>query len=143
MAKKKKVIREDSKGRQLKKGEYVRQSDGRLVYSYTDPLGRRKFIYANTLPELRDKEKVLLKDQLDGLDVYARGLATLNTTFDRYIATKSNLRDTTRRGYVYTYDHYVRETFGLKKIADIKYSDVLQFYLHLLDINMNQTFRLL
>jgi len=133
MAKKKKEVREDSKGRQLKRGEYVRQSDGRLVYSYTDPLGRRKFIYANTLPELREKEKTLMKDQLDGLDVYARGLATLNTTFDRYIATKSNLRDTTRRGYIYTYDHFVRDTFGLKKIADIKYSDVLQFYLYLLE----------
>ena len=30
--------------------------------------------------------------------------------------------------YTYTYDHYVRETFGQKRIAEIKYSDVLQFY---------------
>ena len=31
------------------------------------------------------------------------------------------------------YDRYVRETFGRKKIADIKYSEVLQFYLYLLN----------
>lgn len=31
------------------------------------------------------------------------------------------------------YDRYVRDTFGRKKIADIKYSEVLQFYLYLLN----------
>ena len=35
--------------------------------------------------------------------------------------------------YLYTYDHYVRDTFGKKRIADIKYSDVLQFYYYLLN----------
>ena len=117
----------------MKRGEYIRKSDGRYVYSYTDPLGRRKFIYANDIAELREKEKGLMRDQLDGLDVYVRGRATLNITFDRYIATKCNLRDSTKNGYLYTYDHFVREGFGQKRIAEIKYSDVLQFYLYLLN----------
>jgi integrase len=124
--------RKDSKGRMLKKGEFVRKSDGRYVYSYTDPLGRRKFIYDNDLPGLRKKEDLLVRDQLDGLDTIARSQATLNSTFDRYISLKCNLRGTTKSGYIYTYDHFVREDFGLKKIADIKYSDVLQFYLYLI-----------
>lgn len=125
--------RKDSKGRMLKKGEFVRKSDGRYVYNYTDPLGRRKFIYDNDLPGLRKKEEGLLKDQLDGLDTVARSLATLNSTFDRYISLKCNLRGTTKSGYLYTYDHFVRETFGMKKIADIRFSDVLQFYLYLVN----------
>ena len=124
--------RKDLRGRSLRKGEVQRASDKRYMYTYTDPLGRRKFIYANDLTQLREKEEKLLKDQLDGLDIYVAGKATLNETFDRYISTKYNLRESTRSSYLYTYDHYVRETFGLKRIAEIKYSDVLQFYYHLL-----------
>lgn len=126
-------IRKDLRGRSLRKGEVQRTSDKRYMYTYTDPLGRRKFIYANDLTQLREKEEKLLKDQLDGLDIYVAGKATLNETFDRYISTKYNLRESTRSSYIYTYDHYVRETFGLKRIAEIKYSDVLQFYYHLLN----------
>ena len=125
--------RKDLRGRSLRKGEVQRTSDKRYMYTYTDPLGRRKFIYANDLTQLREKEEKLLKDQLDGLDIYVAGKATLNETFDRYISTKYNLRESTRSSYLYTYDHYVRETFGLKRIAEIKYSDVLQFYYHLLN----------
>ena len=125
--------RKDLRGRSLRKGEVQRTSDKRYMYTYTDPLGRRKFIYANDLTQLREKEEKLLKDQLDGLDIYVAGKATLNETFDRYISTKYNLRESTRSSYLYTYDHYVRDTFGLKRIAEIKYSDVLQFYYHLLN----------
>lgn len=125
--------RKDLRGRSLRKGEVQRASDKRYMYTYTDPLGRRKFIYANDLTQLREKEEKLLKDQLDGLDIYVAGKATLNETFDCYISTKYNLRESTRSSYLYTYDHYVRDTFGLKRIAEIKYSDVLQFYYHLLN----------
>ena len=125
--------RKDLRGRSLRKGEVQRASDKRYMYTYTDPLGRRKFIYANDLTQLREKEEKLLKDQLEGLDIYVAGKATLNETFDRYISTKYNLRESTRSSYLYTYDHYVRNTFGLKRIAEIKYSDVLQFYYHLLN----------
>lgn len=124
--------RKDLRGRALRKGEVQRASDKRYMYTYTDPLGRRKYIYANDLVTLREKEKRLIKDQLDGLDLYAAGSATLNDTFDRYMSTKYELRDTTRSGYLYTWDHHVRDTFGRKKIAEIKYSDVLQFYYYLL-----------
>lgn len=124
--------RKDMRGRALRKGEVQRASDGRYMFTYTDPLGRRKFIYANNLAELREKEQKLIKDQLDGLNLYAAGRSTLNDAFDRYISTKYNLRETTKSNYTYIYDHFVRDTFGRKKLADIKYSDVLQFYLHLL-----------
>ena len=132
--------RKDTKGRALRKGESQRSLDGRYVYTYTDPLGRRKFIYSMDLAELREKEKKLMKDQLDGLDLYAQGKATINDTFDRYMSTKYDLRDTTRSNYLYTYDHFVREDFGKKKLIDIKYSDVLQYYYYLLnekDIELN------
>ncbi len=127
--------RKDERGRALRKGEVQRASDKRYMYSYTDPLGRRKFIYAQDLATFREKEKQLMKDQLDGLDIYVAGKATVNITFDRYMSTKSKLRETTRSNYIYIYDRFVRDTFGKKKIAEVKYSDVLQFYLHLLNVD--------
>lgn len=92
----------------------------------------RKYIYANDLVSLRRKEQELLKAQLDGLDVYTAGNASINFVFDRYISLKQHLKDSTRSGYIYTYNHFVRKDFGKKKIADIKYSDVVQYYLYLL-----------
>ena len=125
--------RKDLRGRALKPGEIQRKDDQRYMYSYTDPLGRRKFIYANDLTELREKEQKLQRDQLDGLDLYAAGRATVNDTFDQYMSTKYELRESTRSGYLYNYDHFVRDNFGLKKLIDIKYSDVLQYYYYLLN----------
>jgi len=124
--------RKDDRGRALRKGE-VQRKDGRYSYSYTDPLGRRKYVYAPDLAMLREKEKRLMKDQLDGLDIYAAGRATVNETFDRYMSTKYELRESTRSNYLYTYDHFVRDTFGKKKLIDIKFSDVLQFYYYLIN----------
>ena len=52
--------------------------------------------------------------------------------FDRYISTKTELRSTTKANYLYTWDHFIRDTFGKKKIKDVKYSDVLFFYTDLI-----------
>jgi len=125
--------RKDLRGRALKKGEIQRASDGRYVYTYTDPLGRRKYVYAQDLTTLREKEQKLMRDRLDGLDLYAAGKATINDTFDRYMATKYDLRESTRSNYLYTYDHFIRDDFGRKKIVDIKFSDVLHYYYYLLN----------
>ena len=125
--------RKDNRGRALRKGESQRQSDLMYIYTYTDPFGKRRYIYSKDLVKLREKEQKLLKDQLDGLDMYAAGNASLNFVFDRYISTKTELRRTTYTNYMYMYDHYVRDSFGKKKIGEIKYSDVLYFYYHLIN----------
>lgn len=65
--------RKDLRGRVLRKGESQRRSDERYVYTYTDPLGRRKYVYAQDLVTLREKEAQLMKDQMDGLDIYVAG----------------------------------------------------------------------
>ena len=91
--------RKDNKGRVLRKGESQRKNDLRYIYQYTDPNGDRHVIYANDLMELREKEKSLVRDQLDGLDVYCAGTATLNYVFDRYIKSKTNLKTNTKANY--------------------------------------------
>ena len=125
--------RKDHKGRVLRKGEGQRTEDLLYFYTYTDPLGRRKRIYAPTLMELRQKEEDLMRDQMDGIDVYTAGEADVNFIYERYMSTKTELRPTTRANYEYTYDQYVRGTFGKRKIRTVKYSDVLQFYYILLN----------
>lgn len=127
------ACRKDGKGRVLRKGEGYRKGDGRYSYVYIDPLGKKKTIYAKSLVKLREREEQLQKDQLDGLDVYVAGKADVNFLFDRYISTKTELRSTTYSNYLYTWNHFIRDTFGKKKVRDVKYSDVLFFYTDLIN----------
>lgn len=76
------------------------------IYVYVDPFGKRRYKYSMDLIKLREIEKSLIKDQLDGLDVYAAGKADLNFVFDRYISTKTDLRRTTYTNYTYMYDSF-------------------------------------
>ena len=124
--------RKDQKGRVLRKGESIRSKDGMYTYAYVDPFGKRRYVYAKDLAKLREKEEKLIRDQLDGIDSYIAGEWTLNQLFDRYMATKSELRGSTRNNYLSAYDRYLREGFGKKKLAKIKYSDILCFYNQLL-----------
>ena len=63
------ACRKDGKGRVLRKGEHYRKTDGRYSYIYTDPLGKKRTIYAKSLVTLRQKEDELVRDQMDGLNV--------------------------------------------------------------------------
>ncbi len=126
-------VRKDTKGRVLHKGESFNKAKHLYCYAYQDSFGKRRFVYSQDLGELRDREKQITKDTLDGIDIYARAKADINFAFDRYISTKSELRDTTMTNYVYTYNRYVRNGFGKRKIADVRYSDVLLFYNALYD----------
>ena len=93
--------RRDSLGRTLRKGESIRKYDKMYVYTYSDPFGKRRSLYAKDLLVLREKEEQLRRDQLDGLDVYTKGKATINFVFDRYINTKTELRNSTYSNYMY------------------------------------------
>lgn len=133
MAKAKIKQRKDDKGRVLLKGESQRKIDGLYIYTYTDSYGSRRYVYSKDLVTLREKKEQLLRDQMDGLDFYVGGRATLNMAFDRYMSTKYNLRETTRSNYIYMYNKFVRDDFGNKLIASVKYTDVKMFYYHLLN----------
>ena len=128
-----KKVRKDSKGRVLHRGETYRKDKSLYCYSFIDSFGVRRSVYAQDLGKLREKEKSVAHDRLDGIDVYALAKSDINYLFDRFIATKTELRSTTRANYVYTYNHYVRKGFGKKKIAEVRYSEVLLFYNALLD----------
>lgn len=61
------ISRKDPKGRKLREGENWR-NDGRYSYRYTDVrTGKRLTVYAQDLPELREKEKQIAKDMEDNI----------------------------------------------------------------------------
>ncbi len=123
--------RKDAKGYALHTGECQR-SDGRYAFSYTDPEGTRRTVYAKTLAELRQKERKIIRDLEDGIDAHFPERVTLNQLYDKYIGQKYDLKPTTKANYMYMYEHFVREGFGKRKIASIKYTDIKKFYYGLL-----------
>ncbi len=69
--------RKDKNGIVLRKGE--RQLDnGHYQYRYTDAFGGRHSFNAETLNELRSKERQAEKDSNDGIDYAAGNLSVIN-----------------------------------------------------------------
>lgn len=124
--------RKDTRGYALHTGEYQRPGGG-YSYSYKDPAKGRHTIYANTLQELRLKERQIRKDLDEGCHYYDGEKVTLNELFDDYMRRKHNLKPTTRANYIYMYDRFVRDGFGRRRLSGICYSDVKEFYYTLLD----------
>lgn len=91
------MARKDNKGRNLKTGEYQRP-DGRYEYRYKDEITRkRNSVYAADLASLREMEKKINKDMDDLLitDASVKKL-TINTLFERYMATRISRKERKR-----------------------------------------------
>ena len=113
--------RKDNKGRNLRTGESQRK-DLTYQYRYTDGSGKRKCVYAPTLQELREKEKIIQQQANDGID-YANGEITVIELLERYISLKQGVRYNTKVGYGFVLNLVKKEKFGNRKIRDIKVSD--------------------
>lgn len=138
------IKRTDLKGRNLKDNE-DQLPDGRYRFRYTDKNGTRKAVYSwkltatDKVPQgkrdslsLRQKEREIEKDLQDGIDPSLASNITLNDMFDKYIALKINLKESTKVNYIYMYDRFVRNNIGNRKINSFKYSDIKEFYVNLL-----------
>ena len=68
----------------------------------------------------------------DSVNSYTAHRTTLNSFYDAYIETKYELKQSTRTNYKYMYGKYVRDEIGMKNVAEIKYSDIKKFYVHLI-----------
>ena len=126
-------LRRDTKGRVLQKGETYLKDRQLYLFTYIAPNGDRRYVYSKSLEELREKKRRIEFDRLDGLDYAAYAKSTINYVFDRYMEKKTELRNSTRTNYMYTYNRYVRNGFGKRKIADVRYSDVYLFYKSLME----------
>ena len=63
---------------QTKNTEKVSNGDLGFIRDVYKRQGKRRVVYSNDLLELREKEKELVRNQLDGLESYCSGKTTLN-----------------------------------------------------------------
>ena len=127
--------RRDSKRRVLRSGEGVR-ADGKYQYKYHID-GKPHFVYSWKLPKgkkpcrsLRELEKQVNTD-LDLLVNIVDGQMTVCELVDRYLKTKTGVRQSTKQGYVTVQKLLAKETFGKKTIRSVKTSDAKLFLIKL------------
>lgn len=133
--------RRDSKRRVLRPGESIR-ADGKYQYKYHID-GKPHFAYSwkleptDKLPpgkkpclSLRELEKQVNSD-LDRLLNITDGNMTVCELVDRYLKTKTGVRQSTKTGYVTVQRVLAKEPFGQKKIRSIKTSDAKLFLIKL------------
>lgn len=119
--------RKDSKGRVLRKGEQER-SDGRYHYVYADAAGKKSYVYAKNLNELRKLEKEIARDLEDGIS-NSNSRITLNQLFHMHVELKPNLRKSTISNYKKMWKSNVEESaIGKKKISELKKVHLMGFY---------------
>jgi len=117
--------RKDSSGRVLKKGESQRK-DKTYMYRWVDNRGERQYLYANSLEDLREKEKQINKELSIGI---SRTSITLNEQITVYLSTKRSLAKSTYNNYKYYFEHTIKNSkIGRMKVSSIKKSDILLFY---------------
>lgn len=115
----------------LRKGESYR-NDGRYSFRWCTRDGKRHYIYAKTLDELRRKEMELTVDQFDGIRTDKQH-TTVNDVFELWCELKRGLKDNTFQNYKYMYNNFVRNGFGKLRVSNVKKSDVKKFYNTLAD----------
>ena len=133
--------RRDSKRRVLRTGESVR-ADGKYQYKYHID-GKPHFVYSwkleptDKLPKgkkpclsLRELEKQVNTD-LELLVNIVDGQMTVCELVDRYLKTKTGVRQSTKQGYVTVQRLLAKETFGKKTIRSVKTSDAKLFLIKL------------
>ncbi|HJF21758.1 MAG TPA: tyrosine-type recombinase/integrase [Mammaliicoccus lentus] len=123
--------RKDSKNRVLKTGEGERKSGG-YQYRWNTDDGKRHYIYAKTLDELRQKEEVITRDVSDGIRTDNLNL-TLNDMYKVWVEVKKGLKPNTFNNYKYMYKHFVYDRLGMYKIRSLHKTDIRRFYNHLID----------
>lgn len=116
----------------LQPGEYYREDRGTFQYKAWDNKAQRAITCsAKTLKELREKEKQIKKDLLDGLSSPVK-----KETLDQYYTIwKQNkrIKPNVMSNYCYMYERFVRPKLGSKKLRDLKYTTIETFYLDILD----------
>lgn len=135
--------RRDSKGRVLRMGEQQRK-DGRYIYSYLDPVTKKRMqVYSwklerhDKVPEgkkndlsLREKEKLIERDLASGISVCG-GEITVLELVEKYLEQKRNVRPTTLAGYNTVKNVLKKDKFGSRKINSINTMEAKEWILKL------------
>jgi len=134
-------IRRDSKHRILRAGESVRK-DGKYQFKY-HVNGKPKFIYSwrleptDKLPagkkpckSLREMEREIGRDMESLLDPTLKNMTVIELV-ERYLRTKTGVKESTRMGYKTVTNFLEKEPFGHQRICEIRTSDAKLYLIHL------------
>ena len=126
--------RRDKRNRILHQGE-VQLADGRYRFKYQDNAGEVHYVYSWRLdkndraPEgrkkdlsLREKERQIQADLFDQIAANG-GDYTVLELVEKYIATKTGVRDSTRAGYQTVINFLKKDPMGKQRIDKVKLSD--------------------
>ena len=127
--------RRDNKGRILHNGE-TQMPDGRYRFKYTDSTGKVRAVYSYRLdrhermpkdpkkrgPSIRELEHQVQADLFDKI-IPCGGNLTVLELAEKYIATKTNVRYTTRKGYKTVINILKKDEFGSLRIDKVRQSD--------------------
>ena len=114
--------RKDKARTVLKTGE-VQRKNGTYQYSWMDGQLKRRFVYAKTLADLREKEKRIQKDKCDGIKTEAR-YTTVDDLYNLWQNLKRGLKNNTFENYKYIYSTFVGPSIGNRRVSTLRKSDV-------------------
>lgn len=119
--------RKDKNNRVLRDGESYREKENRYMYRWTGTDGKRHCIYAQTLVELRQKEKAVALDASEGIRTDG-GNMTLDNIYGLWRENKVGLKQSTFVNYQYVYGRYIQPKLGKCKIREIRKSTIRGLY---------------
>lgn len=138
-------IRKDNKGRVLLRNEY-QLKNGSYNYRYFDEVsGKRKCITSwRLLPEDVSPDPDDERDCLRNLELiienaqkrYRRKLPkpgyTMNDYWEKYLALKCEVAESTLVTYIYMYNKHIRSDLGKRLVTAIRENDIKNFYIKML-----------
>ena len=129
--------RKDKKGRIFRSGEGQRPNKTYFYRYHRNGDKKWSYVYAPTLEELRQKEEVIQRDLLDGID-YAGGEITVAELVDRYINLRRGLKENSTRAYGSAINRIHADPFGSRMIRSVRLSDAKGWLVFLHDSGIKQ-----
>ena len=127
----------DKKGRIFRSGEGQRPNKTYFYRYHRNGDKKWCYVYAPTLEELRQKEEVIQRDLLDGID-YAGGEITVAELVDRYINLRRGLKENSMRAYGSAINRIHTDPFGSRMIRSVRLSDGKGWFVSLHDKGLKQ-----
>ena len=129
--------RKDKKGRIFRSGEGQRPNKTYFYRYHRNGDKKWCYVYAPTLEELRQKEEVIQRDLLDGID-YVGGEITVAELVDRYINLRRGLKENSMRAYGSAINRIHTDPFGSRMIRSVRLSDGKGWFVSLHDKGLKQ-----
>ena len=129
--------RKDKKGRIFRSGEGQRPNNTYFYRYHRNGDKKWCYVHAPTLEELRQKEEVIQRDLLDGID-YAGGEITVAELVDRYINLRLGLKENSMRAYGSAINRIHTDPFGSRMIRSVRLSDGKGWFVSLHDKGLKQ-----